>query len=100
MPEDLVKIYMALDLVMHIIKASPNVDKIIEEARRYCQLVVVGVMLGRFVADLRSHQAHVTSCQTRKERDLKSRWLTDLSRWRPIRKRLWMTPCTDQNRCA
>jgi hypothetical protein len=34
MPEDLVKIYMALDLVTHIIKASPNVDKIIEEARR------------------------------------------------------------------
>jgi hypothetical protein len=43
--------------------------------RGYCQLVVVGVRLGRFVADLRIHQAHVTSCQTRKERDLKSRWL-------------------------
>jgi hypothetical protein len=50
-----------------------------EQLNRYCQLVVVGVMAGRFVADLRSHQAHVTSCQTRKERDRKSRWLTDLS---------------------
>jgi hypothetical protein len=54
---------------------------------RYCQLGVVGVRLRRFVADLRIHQTRVTSCQTRKERDRKRRWLTDRSRWRPIRKR-------------
>ena len=53
-----------------------------ERLGRYCQLGVVGVRLGRFVADVRIHQAHVTSCQTRKER---------------VRR---MTPCTDQNRCA
>ncbi len=65
-----------------------------------CQLGVVGVMSGRFVADLRIHQAQVTSCQIRKERDRKRGWLSDRSRWRPIRKRFWMTRCTDQNRCA
>jgi hypothetical protein len=70
------------------------------EGVEYCQLGVVGVRLGRFVADLRIHQAHVTSCQTRKERDRKRRWLTDRSRWRPTRKRFWMPPCTNQNRCA
>ena len=74
--------------------------KLREHKEWYCQLGVVGVRLGWFVADLRIHQAHVTSCQTRKERDRKSRWLTDRSRWRPIRKIFWMTPCTDQNRCA
>jgi hypothetical protein len=31
--------------------------------------------------------ACVTSCQTRKERVRKSRWLADRSRWRPARKR-------------
>jgi transposase-like protein len=69
-------------------------------SRRYCQLGVVGVRLGQFMAGVRIHQAHVTSSQTRKERDRKRRWLTDRSRWRPIRKRFWITPCTDQNRCA
>ena len=71
-----------------------------EAIPRYCQLGVVRVRLGRFVADLRIDQAQVTSCQTSKERDRKRRWLTDRSRWRPIRKRFWITPCTDQNRCT
>jgi hypothetical protein len=46
--------------------------KDLEGARRYCQLGVVGVRLGLFVADL-IHQAHVASCQTRKELDRKRR---------------------------
>src|SRR5258708_5978441 len=66
----------------------------------YCQLGVVGLRFGWFAIDLRIHQAHVTSCQTRKERFRKRRWLTDRSRWRPSWKRFWITPSTDQNRCV
>ena len=51
-------------------------------------------------ADALIDQANVTSCQIRKERALNIRWLADRSRCRPTRKRFWMTPWTDRNRCA
>jgi len=55
-------------------------------------------------ADALIDQANVTSCriscQIRKERALNIRWLADRIECRPTRKRFWMTPWTDRNRCA
>src|SRR5262249_20837302 len=49
---------------------NQDVDKLADGwFSRYCQLGVVRSEVRTVYSDVRIHQAHVTSCQTRKERD-------------------------------
>ena len=50
-------------------------------------LAVAGAGWDGLRADLRIHQAHVTSCQTSREWARNIRLLADRSRWRPTRKK-------------
>jgi hypothetical protein len=59
-----------------------------EQFGGYCQLGVVGVRWDGLWLTFGFIRHAFTSCQTRKERVRKSRWLTDRSKCRPTRKRL------------